>query len=110
MFKKFQPIASAFAPNYTIWDVLIASKYLLFWNLTKLQNGKNSRKLERKFCEYMDSRWAISFDSGRSGLYAILKCLKIKDHDEIILQAFTTVALSNVIQWCKATPVYVYIN
>lgn len=110
MFKKFQPIASAFAPNYTIWDVFIASKYLLFWNLTKLQNGKNSRKLERKFCEYMDSRWAVSFDSGRSGLYAILKCLKIKDHDEIILQAFTTVALSNVIQWCKATPVYVDIN
>ncbi len=110
MFKKFQPIASAFAPNYTIWDVLIASKYLLPWNWTKLQNGKNSRRLERKFCEYMDSRWAISFDSGRSGLYAILKCLGIKDYDEVILQAFTTVALPNVIQWCGAKPIYVDID
>ncbi|MCK5084172.1 MAG: DegT/DnrJ/EryC1/StrS family aminotransferase [Candidatus Pacebacteria bacterium] len=110
MFKKFQPIASSLAPNYTIWDVLIALKYLLPWNWGKLQDGKNSRKLERKFCEYMDSRWAISFDSGRSGLYAILKCLGIKDYDEVILQAFTTVALSNVIQWCGATPVYADID
>ena len=110
IFKRLQPIASAFAPNYTILDVFIAGKYLFPWNWTKLQDGKNSRRLERRFCEYMDSRWAISFDSGRSGLYAILKCLKIKDHDEVILQAFTTVALSNVIQWCKATPVYIDIN
>jgi len=110
MFKTFQPIASSLAPNYTIWDVLIAQKYLLPWNLRKLQKGKNSRKLERKFCEYIDSRWAISFDSGRSGLYAILKCLEIKDYDEVILQAFTTVALSNVIQYCGAKPIYVDIE
>ncbi len=111
MFKKFQPIASSLAPNYTIWDVLIAQKYLLlFWNWRELQRGKNSRKLERKFCEYLDSRWAISFDSGRSGLYAILKCLGIKDYDEIILQAFTTVALSNVIQYCGAKPIYIDIE
>ena len=110
MFKKFQPIASAFAPNYTILDVFIAGKYLFPWNWTKLQDGKNSRRLERKFCEYMDSRWAISFDSGRSGLYAILKRLGIKDYDEVILQAFTTVALSNVLQWCGAVPVYVDID
>lgn len=111
MFKKFQPIASSLAPNYTIWDVLIAQKYLFLpWNWGKLQEGKNSRKLERKFCEYINSRWAISFDSGRSGLYAILKCLKIKDGDEIILQAFTTVALPNIIKWRGAKPVYIDIE
>jgi len=109
--KTFQPIASSLAPNYTIWDVLIAQKYLLLpWNWKRLQEGKNSRKLERKFCEYIDLRWAVSFDSGRSGLYAILKCLGIKDYDEIILQAFTTVALSNVIQYCGAKPVYIDIK
>ncbi len=72
--------------------------------------GRNSRKLERKFCEYMDARWAVSFDSGRSGLYAILKCMGIKDYDEIILQAFTTVALPNVIKWRGARPVFVDID
>ena len=111
LFKKFQPVASSLAPNYTVWDVLIAQKYLLLpWNWRKLQRGKNSRKLERKFCEYINCRWAVSFDSGRSGLYAILKCLEVKDYDEIILQAFTTVALPNIIQWCGAKPVYVDIE
>jgi dTDP-4-amino-4,6-dideoxygalactose transaminase len=111
MFKKFQPIASALAPNYTVWDVLIAEKYLFLpWNWNKLQEGKNPRRLERKFCEYMNCRWSIGFDSGRSGLYAILKCLGIRDYDEVILQAFTTVALPNAIMWCGAKPVYVDID
>ena len=111
MFKKFQPIASAFAPNYTLTDVFIAIKYLFFpWNWAKLQNGKYRRKLERRFCEFMDCRWAIGFDSGRSGLYAILKCLEIEKDDEIILQAFTTVALPNVITLCGAKPVYIDIE
>ncbi len=111
MFKIFQPIASAFAPNYTLRDVLIAVKYLLLpWNWIKLQKGKYRRKIERKFCEFMDCRWAIGFDSGRSGLYAILKCLEIEKDDEIILQAFTTVALPNVIMLCGAKPIYVDIK
>lgn len=109
--KTFQPIASAFAPNYTIQDVLIAQKYLLLpWNWNKIIKGDNPQKLEKKFREYIDCQWTISFDSGRSGLYAILKCLGIKDYDEIILQAFTTVALPNVIMWCGAKPVYIDID
>jgi dTDP-4-amino-4,6-dideoxygalactose transaminase len=111
IFKRFRPIASALAPNYTILDVLIAERYLLFpWNWQKWQRGKNARRLERKFCEYMNCRWAVSFDSGRSGFYAILKSLGIKDYDEVILQSFTTVALPNVIRWCGAVPVYVDID
>ncbi|MFZ2970126.1 MAG: DegT/DnrJ/EryC1/StrS family aminotransferase [Minisyncoccia bacterium] len=123
--KLFQPIASAFAPNYTIVDVLIAWKYVFLpWKWGKLQEdesfktphtpllggGRNFRKLERKFCEYMEARWAVSFDSGRSGLYAILKCMGIKDYDEVILQAFTTVALPNAILWCGAKPIYIDIK
>lgn len=111
MFKIFQPIASAFAPNYTAWDIFIALKYLFLpWNWTKLQKGKYRRKTERKFCELMDCWWAIGFDSGRSGLDAILKCLGIKKDDEIILQAFTTVALPNVITLRGAKPIFVDIE
>ncbi len=111
IFKKFQPIASAFAPNYTLWDCLIAKKYLFLpWHWQHLQEGKNPKLLEEKFCKYLGSRSAISFDSGRSGFYAILKCLGIKDYDEIILQAFTTVALPNAIIWCGAKPIFADID
>lgn len=109
--KIFQPIASAFAPNYTIWDCLIAKKYLFLpWKWNKILEGDNSRLLEDKFQNYLSVKYAISFDSGRSGFYAILKCLGIKDYDEVILQAFTTVALPNAIIWCGAKPVYVDID
>lgn len=111
IFKTFQPIAAAFAPNYTITDVLIAIKYVyLPWMWKSLQKGDNQNKFETAFKEYMDSRYAISFDSARSGLFAILKCLGIGDGDEILLQAFTTVALPNAIIWCKAKPIFIDID
>ncbi len=111
MFKRFQPIAASFAPNYTAKDILIASKFLFLpWKWKKLQKGEKPKKLEKKIKKCLDCESAISFDSGRSGLYTILKCLEIKEGDEVILQAFTTVALSNVIMWHKAKPVFVDIE
>jgi len=111
IFKKIQPIAAAFAPNYTFRDILIAMKYLyLPWKWKSLQKGDNQNKLEIAFKEYLDTRYAISFDSARSGFFAILKCLGIGENDEVLLQAFTTVALPNAIMWCKAKPVFIDIN
>lgn len=111
MFKFFQPIAAAFAPNYTFRDVLIAMKYIyLPWKWRALQKGEYQNKFETSFKEYIDARYAISFDSARSGFFSILKCLGIGESDEILLQAFTTVALPNAIMWCKAKPVFVDIN
>lgn len=108
--RFFMPIAAAFAPNYTLKDVLIAYKYLLPWNWRRLQNGKNIPEFEERFRKYMDVQKAVSFDSGRSGFYAILKAMEIKEGDEIILQAFTTVALANTIQLFGAKPVYIDIK
>lgn len=111
IFKTFQPIAAALAPNYTFRDVLIAKKYLLLpWKWNKILIGNNPRLLEDKFQNYLGVKYAISFDSGRSGFYAILKCLGIKDYDEVILQSFTTVALPNAIIWRGAKPVYIDID
>ena len=110
MFKRFQPIAASLAPNYTFKDIKIASEYLMPWKWEKLQKGKKPKKLEKKIRKCLNREHAISFDSGRSGLYTILKCLGIKDGDEVILQAFTTVALPNVIMWRGAKPIFVDIE
>lgn len=104
------PIAAAFAPNYTFKDVLIAMKFLLPWNAKKMQGGTAIAKFEEKFRDYMDAEKAVSFDSGRSGLYAILKAMDIQEGDEILLQAFTTVALPNTIHLFGAKPVFVDIG
>lgn len=111
IFKIFQPIAAAFAPNYTIKDAFIAASYLVFpWKWNEIKKGDSQNKLEAYFKEYTDSRFAICFDSARSGFYAILKCAGIGENDEVILQAFTTVALPNAIMWCGAKPIFIDIE
>ncbi len=46
-------------------------------------------------------------DSGRTALFTILKAMGIGDGDEVILQAYTCVAVPDPILWAEATPVYV---
>ncbi|MFA7170157.1 MAG: aminotransferase class I/II-fold pyridoxal phosphate-dependent enzyme [Candidatus Paceibacterota bacterium] len=108
--KIFMPVAAAFAPNYTLKDVLIAAKYLLPWKQDKMQSGKKIPQLEERFRVYMDTEKAVSFSSGRSGFYAILKALDIQKEDEILLQAFTTVALPNTIRLFEAEPIFIDIE
>lgn len=108
--RLFMPIAAAFAPNYTLKDVVIACKYLLPWNQGDLSDGKNISELEKVFADYMEVDEAFSFDSGRSGFYAILQAMGIGEGDEVILQAFTTVALVNTLQLLGVKPIFVDID
>lgn len=104
------PIASAFAPNYTLKDVAIAVNQLLPWNWGRLQTGGNVPEFEKRFAVYLGVPKAVSFESGRSGFYAVLKEMGVGEGDEVILQAFTTVALSNTIRALGARPIYVDIE
>lgn len=105
------PIAAAFAPNYKLQDLLIASQeFFLPWKWKNWQDGEYIPKLEKEFAKYMNKPDAISFASGRVGFYAILEALGIQKDDEIILQAFTTVALPNVIKSFGAIPIFVDIK
>src|SRR6266849_141930 len=44
---------------------------------------------------------------GRVALYALLKAMGVKQNDEIIIPAFTCVAVPNACIYLGATPVYV---
>ena len=50
------------------------------------------------------------FWRGRVALYAILRALGIRSGDEVIVPAFTCVAVPNAILYTGATPVYVDID
>ncbi len=104
--RIFMPIAAAFAPNYTLREVLLAGSYLMPWRRGNLQQGDKAAKLEEDFAGYMRVERAVSFESGRAGFFAILKALDIQAGDEVILQAFTTVALPNTIRLVGARPVF----
>lgn len=52
----------------------------------------------------------VLFESGRVAEYLLLKSLGMEEGDEVIIQAFTCVAVPNSIIWSGAKPVYVDID
>ncbi len=102
------PIAISLSPNTEIDDVLQAIRTLLqpwMW-----KEGSQINKVERWFCEYFGVKSAVSFNSGRSALYALLNTFEIGEGDEVIIQAFTCVAVADPILWAGAKPVFVDID
>ncbi len=106
LFEK--PIAIGLAPNQGFDDFIKTLKVILkpwLWIY-----GEDLEKVENWFKEYFKVSTAVSFNSGRSALFAILKCLNISRGDEVIVQAFSCVAVANCIIWNGAKPIFVDID
>lgn len=103
-----RPIALGLSPNTESLDVRQAIvQFFSFWSY---KEGENIRQLEQWFCNYFGVSYAVSFNSGRSAMVALLKAFDVKEGDEVILQAFTCVAVPNAILALNAVPVYADIN
>ena len=115
--KFFKPISISLSPNVEKDDVLLALNLIIRPWLWK--KGKALLELENHFKQYLGVKYAVSFNSGRSALYAILKAIEI-DHSErsyapmhrseVFLQGFTCNAAINPVLWAKMKPVYVDCN
>ncbi|KKU88678.1 MAG: DegT/DnrJ/EryC1/StrS aminotransferase [Candidatus Gottesmanbacteria bacterium GW2011_GWA2_47_9] len=105
----FQPIISAsLSPNTEADDVLLSCQTVLMPWLWK--KGRVIAQSEQWFESYLPDSTAVSFNSGRSALLAILKAFNIGEGDEVLVQAFTCVAVPNSVLWAQATPVYADID
>lgn len=103
-----RPINIGLSPNTSIDDFLTAFNIIIKpW---KWQLGEEIGKVEEWFRQYFRVNYAVSFNAGRSALFAILQQLEIGNEDEVMLQAFTCVALPNSILWCGAKPIYIDID
>lgn len=69
--------------------------------------GKKIKEFEIEFAKYVGSKYAISFGKGRVGLFAILKVLKIKKDDEIIISTGNCIVVPNAVIFARGKPVYV---
>ncbi len=108
-FKK--PIFTGFAPNLTSRDVKTASQFLFFpWNWSSWKNGKNINLVENKLKSFFQTKYALTFDSGRSALFFAIKALGGGVGDEILVQSYTCVVVTNAIKYAGAKPIYVDIN
>ena len=105
MFNKFKPISISLSPNVQKNDVRLAWK--LLWMPWRWKRGSATEALENEFKKYLGVKYAVSFNSGRSSLFAILKALNLAPKSNIALQAFTCNAVANPILWADLNPVYV---
>jgi len=96
-----QVISSSLSPNTEREDVFEALRILS--NPASWQQGSAIDKVEKWFN-------GVSFDSGRTALFAILQAFDIGQGDEVLMQAFTCVAVPNSIRQAGAAPVYVDID
>lgn len=99
-----RPIALSLSPNTEGKDILLAIK--LFFSPWRYFGNNSIRQLEQWFRQYFHVSYAVSFNSGRSSLFAILSSLGIGKDDEVILQAFTCVVVPNPIIALGAKPIY----
>jgi len=92
------------SPNTETDDVIIALKTAITpW---KWKRGGSIHQVEEWFRKRFHTDTAYSFNAGRSALLALLKSFGIGKGDEVIVQAFTCVAVPEVVMWAGAYPVY----
>ncbi len=108
-----KPIFTALSPNAERDDIFLAFKLLFCPWKWKVGNAcppagrTGMRSLQMEIKKYFDVRHVFLLSSGRASLYAILRALNLNSEDEVLLQAYTCVAVPNSILWVGAKPVYV---
>lgn len=107
LFKK--PISISFAPNFQQDDVVLAIQ-LLCGFVPKHTQANATKNLKRGLSELFGDHTVSLFSSGRSALYYGLKALGLNEGDEVLVQAFTCVAVPNAVMWNGLQPVFVDID
>ncbi len=99
-----RPIAISLSPNVEKDDIVLALR-LLFLHSNWRDAAARSRAAEM-FAGRFSGHFVTLASSGRQALYDVLRSYKIGKGDEVILQAFTCIAVPEPIIWTGATPVY----
>lgn len=98
-----RPIAISISPNTSPADVRAAVRELA--RPRTWRDEADVRALESQFSRRFGGA-AFAYESARSGLFAALAAL-LRPGDEVLLQAFTCVAVPNAVLWAGGRPVYV---
>lgn len=102
MFTK--PVTISLSPNTEPDDVVLALKTIL--SPSQWKQGQAVEQVLSWLENYFKTDQVLLYNSGRSAELEILKAFGIGKGDEVIIQAFTCVAVPNSILWTGATPVY----
>jgi len=77
---------------------------------SSLSLGKNYLEFEKIMAKFAGVKYAVTVNSGTSGLHLIIRALGIGEGDEVITTPFSFIASSNCILFERAKPVFVDID
>lgn len=101
-------ISPSLSPNTDQADVMQALR--LLFAPSQWQKGSALLWVSKWFTRYFGEREYAFFNSGRSAFLALLQSFGIGPGDEVLVQAFSCVAVPNSVLWAGARPVYVDID
>lgn len=102
------PIVISISPNIGSSDIKLAFKTLFTLRLWKKEDINTSAKKELQ--SIFPGHQVELISSGRTALYYLLKGVGIGQGDEVVIQAFTCLAVPASLQWAGTKPVYADIN
>lgn len=97
-----------FSPNSNYKDAFRA--LWMFVRPWSWRSGKYPSMVEKKMAKILGVDRVRCFDSGRTALYEAFNALGVGEADEVIVQAFTCVVVTNSVKFAGAKPVYVDIE
>jgi len=104
-----KPITISLSPNVQPDDLKIAWHTLLTpWRWSS--HCSRIPDIEKRLATRLDQKFAILTSSGRTAIYHALKAHGVESGDEVIIQAFTCLAVPSAVKWAGATPIYADIN
>lgn len=101
-------ISCSLSPNVQNDDVKLALRML--FNPARWHKGPEIDEVKKWFREYFDTDKVYLSGSGRASLSALLFALGVKEGDEVIVQAFSCVAVADAVLWAKAKPIFADID
>jgi perosamine synthetase len=100
----FRPIAISLSPNTLPADVAMAWQVL--WHPSTWSDQDILTRVESAISERSGYRSVVLTSSGRQALYDALRAVGVGRGDEVIIQAFTCIAVPATIVWTGAIPIY----
>lgn len=75
----------------------------------KIKEGSELEEFEKRFAEYVGTKYAISVASGRAALYYIYRFF-LKDGQKVILPSYTCIPAIDAARWAGGKPVFLDID
>lgn len=105
------PLSPHLSPNVTLQDIRFVVGALLFpWKWFFWKKGNAQKNLHKRFEDLFHADTALSYDSGRSALTAVIQGLPLSDSAVVAVQAFSCIVVPNSIIAGGAKPLFVDID